>query len=85
MSAQVPIKFQNPSFENVSRAEYTLGDWISCGMPGETPPDIQPGMFGYTVAPAEGRSYLGMVTRDNHTWESVSRKLFYVYETSKVS
>ncbi len=44
-------------------------------MPGETPPDIQPGMFGCTVAPAEGRSYLGMVTRDNHTWESVSQQL----------
>lgn len=31
--------------------------------------------YGVSLAPFDGRSYLGMVTRDNETWESLSQKL----------
>ncbi len=44
-------------------------------MAGETPPDIQPGFFDCNLASADGKTYLGTVTRDNQTWESVSQKL----------
>jgi len=73
--AQAPIQLKNPSFEDLTKPSTSLVGWMSCGMIGETPPDIQPGSFGCTLAPADGKTYLGMVTRDNYTWESVSQEL----------
>ncbi len=49
--------------------------WFNAGFEGETPPDIQPGTFGCVQKPIDGESYLGMVTRDNGTWERVGQKL----------
>lgn len=42
---------------------------------GETPSDVQPGQFGCNLPPAHGSTYVGMVTRDNYTWEGISQKL----------
>ena len=51
-------------------------DWQDCGQKGETPPDIHPtNRFGVTWAANEGKFYLGMVTRDNGTWEALGQKL----------
>jgi len=50
--------------------------WHNCGFPGESPPDTQPNNeFAVTKPAAEGSTYLGMVVRDNETWESVSQRL----------
>lgn len=73
--AQVPIQLKNPSFEDLPQGSTIPAGWMPCEMTGETPPDIQPGSFGCTLAPADGKTYLGMVTRDNYTWESVSQEL----------
>lgn len=50
--------------------------WSDCGFPGETAPDVQPD-FTFLVSKAafNGNTYLGMVTRDNDTWESVGQLL----------
>jgi hypothetical protein len=51
-------------------------DWQNCGSLGESPPDIHPtNLFGVTWAANHGKYYLGMVTRDNGTWESAGQKL----------
>lgn len=43
---------------------------------GESPPDIHPNGFWENNLPAsDGKTYLGMVTRDNDTYESVTQRL----------
>ena len=74
------IGFDNPSFEDVPRHSKAPKGWYDCGFPGESPPDVQPGplesgtIFGVTQIPSAGNTYLGMVTRDNDTWEGVSTR-----------
>lgn len=54
----------------------TPAGWRDCGFPGESAPDTQPcGAFGVTTLAADGNTYLGMVTRDNDTWEKAGNKL----------
>ena len=69
------IYLNNPSFEDVPSAGQTPMGWTNCGDPRESPPDVQPGYFDVTKAPKHGTSYLGLVVRDNETWESVSQRL----------
>lgn len=69
------IYLNNPSFEDVPSAGQTPMGWTNCGDPRESPPDVQPGFFDVTKAPSHGASYLGLVVRDNETWESVSQRL----------
>ena len=55
-----------------------LGDWVDCGFRRETPPDIHndtTSFFGVEKYAAVGSHYMGLVTRDNETWESVTQKL----------
>lgn len=71
-----PIHLVNPSFEDMPRPGKPPRDWFDCGFPGETPPDVQPDpTFSVSKMPVDGGTYLGMVVRDNDTWESVSQKL----------
>ncbi len=89
------ITLSNPSFEDTPRAgaEELVGlkGWFDCGtreFRGETPPDIHTKnlndpIFGVTKAASDGNTYLGMVTRENETWESVSQKLSQPLESGK--
>ncbi|WP_235297264.1 OmpA family protein [Portibacter marinus] len=82
---QEVIYLKNPSFEGVPRAGATsyegisAAGWIDCGgirFPDETPPDIHPGnFFRVKKAPQDGKTYIGLVARDNESWESVSQLL----------
>lgn len=70
------IILTNPSFEGQPMASRTPYGWVDCGFKGETPPDIQPsGTFMVTREAFSGNTYLGMVVRDNDTWERVSQRL----------
>lgn len=70
------IQLKNASFEDTPRHSQTPRDWIDCGFPGESEPDVQPsGEFGVTMLPQDGDTYLGLVVRDNSTWERVSQRL----------
>ena len=74
--AQQVFRLKNPSFE-----EGPLGigvipkGWSNAGAIGESPPDLQPGHFDVFLPAAEGEHYLGLVTRNNNTWEGVSQRL----------
>lgn len=71
------IYLNNPSFEDMPRHSKAPRGWRDCGFPGESPPDVQPsGTFMTIDKPAiDGSTYLGMVVRDNDTWERVSQRL----------
>lgn len=69
------IKLSNPSFEDSPRAGRVPSGWFDCGMKGESPPDTQPGVFDVNYKAHDGGTYLGMVTRDNETWEAVAQRL----------
>ena len=82
------IMLANPSFEDTphtgQNAGSSISGWYDCGkemFPGETPPDIQPSpdpsslFFSVTTRPYDGATYLGMVVRENDSWESVSQRL----------
>lgn len=77
------ITLRNPSFEDAPRAGGKgvtgIYGWYDCGIrnfPDETPPDIHPNNYwNNTKHAADGKTYLGMVVRDNDTWESVAQRL----------
>lgn len=76
--SQDTIKLKNPSFEDYPRVSSAPSGWLDCGFPEETEPDVQPSPnneFKVTKPANHGYTYLGMVVRDNDTWESVGQKL----------
>ena len=79
INAQTVIYLTNPSFEDRPGANNPPAGWKDCGysqFPGETPPDTQPSGSWSVYKPAnDGSTYLGMVVRENETYESVSQQL----------
>jgi outer membrane protein OmpA-like peptidoglycan-associated protein len=83
--SQEVIKLQNPSFEDTPRrgGEFSspIKGWQDCGLtrfPGESPPDIHPvpaTAWEVSKKAYDGETYVGMVTRDNDSWESLSQAL----------
>jgi hypothetical protein len=70
------IKFTNPNFEGTPNHSSLPKPWTDCGFPNESPPDTHPDyIFGVSNRAYAGKTYLGMVTRDNNTWEAVSGAL----------
>ncbi|MCB0643853.1 MAG: OmpA family protein [Phaeodactylibacter sp.] len=80
-SQDAVITLNNPSFEDTPRQGIPPQGWQDCGFDTETPPDVQPSdstmaaFFEVTKKAFEGDTYLGMVVRDNETWEKVSQRL----------
>jgi outer membrane protein OmpA-like peptidoglycan-associated protein len=84
-----PITLRNASFEGFPQASRQPDQWTNCGFPDESPPDTQPfstnyeSGWGQRIKAQEGFSYVGMVIRDNDTWERVSQKLSQPLEAGK--
>jgi len=83
------VEVLNGSFEGVpnqgiNNIPFQLNGWYDCGklrFPTETPPDVHPGGFwDNQIAASEGRTYLGMVVRDNDSYEGVAQRLSQVLE-----
>ena len=91
VQSQDTIQLRNGSFEDTPHAGGGLNkgirDWFDCGrinFPSESPPDIHPGGFWQNNnPPLDGNTYLGMVVRDNESWESVSQRLSGTIEADK--
>lgn len=85
------IRLTNPSFEDTPKrggeAKQGIAGWYDCGVlnfPLESPPDIHPNGYWENNLPAsDKKTYLGMVTRDNGTYESVSVRLDDMLEANK--
>jgi len=84
-NAQDTILVQNPSFEipiesirEFDKYNFKLGGWKSLDAKGESPPNLHSGdseLFGVKSLPSDGSFFLGMVTRNNESWESVVQLL----------
>ncbi len=84
--AQETVYLSNPSFEDTPRMggqqyKRAIQKWFDCGeiyFKGETPPDIHPthnSAWGVSKYAMDGDTYLGLVVRDNESWEAVSQRL----------
>jgi outer membrane protein OmpA-like peptidoglycan-associated protein len=78
------IALKNGSFEDRPRSgtESSGGPsaWNDCGDITETAPDIHPAQgdssfFEVNMKATEGNTYVGMVVRDNRTWERIGQRL----------
>ena len=69
------IHFVNSSFEDLPKSGEAPVGWYDCGKVTESPPDIQPGFFSVSKPASHGDTYLGLVARDNDTWEAVAQRL----------
>ncbi|MEZ4981208.1 MAG: OmpA family protein [Saprospiraceae bacterium] len=70
------IRLNNPSFEDYPKNSTCPKGWLDCGFEGETPPDVQPGGgFEVNKQAFHGGTYLGLVVRDNDTWEAVAQRM----------
>jgi hypothetical protein len=75
---QDTIRLQNPSFEDVPRMAKAPTAWYDCGFPNESMTDIHSGdtdYFNVSRYPTDGATHIGMVVRDNDTWEMISQRL----------
>ena len=71
-----PILLNNPSFEDVPNHSRPPSGWYFCGPIGESPPDVHPnGFFKVDHEALHGDTYVGMVTRDNDSWECLGQQL----------
>lgn len=85
------VRLKNGSFEDQPHAGgggfSGIRGWFDCGrinFPNESPPDIHPGnIWKNKIPPSHGETYLGLVVRDNDSWESVSQRLPQVLESDK--
>lgn len=86
LSGQIDtVYLKNPSFEDYPHLgasnHSSIRSWFDCGsilFGTETPPDVHPvadSEFEVYKSAADGNTYLGMVVRDNDSWESVAQRV----------
>lgn len=74
LSAQTdPIFLTNASFEGEPQDATVPVGWLPCER--GTTPDILPGPWGVYTEASAGRSFVGLITREDGTWESICQRL----------
>lgn len=73
LQAQKNIHFNNPSFEGEPADATVPVGWLPCEE--GTTPDILPGFWGVYREASEGDTFLGLITRADGTWESITQRL----------
>jgi len=68
-----PARLLNPSFEGEPRDATMPRGWYQCEK--GTTPDILPGPWGVYLEAEAGETYLGLITRENGSWESIGQRL----------
>lgn len=84
---EVVIPLVNGSFEDTPRGgevgSAPPAGWYDCGMAGQSAPDIQPGFFNVIKPASHGSTYIGLVVREDETWEAVGQRLSRPIEANK--
>jgi len=85
VQGQDTIYFKNPSFEGAATMgglnTWNLSDWTDCGQflfPNDSSPDVHSknsNIWGVSKKPQDGKTFLGLVTRFDGSFESVSQTL----------
>lgn len=70
-TAQTTVK--NPSFEDMPSDATVPHHWHACD--DMTTPDILPGYWGVYLEPSDGDTYVGIITRQNATYEQFGQRL----------
>lgn len=70
---QAQMRLNNASFEDEPSDATTPMGWFECS--DDTTPDILPGYWGVYTDPSEGDTYVGMITRENSTFETIGQRL----------
>lgn len=73
LNAQKMIHFSNPSFEGEPADATVPIGWLACKE--GTTPDILPGFWGVYQEASEGDTFVGLITRADGTWESITQRL----------
>lgn len=66
------IRLENPSFEGDPQDATVPVGWFPCEE-GSTP-DLLPGPWAVYQTPSDGQSFMGLITREDGTWESVGQQ-----------
>jgi hypothetical protein len=74
-------EFDNPSFEGEPQDARVPEGWFPC-QPGTTP-DILPGPWGVYNDAENGETFLGLITRQDGTWESIGQRLLMPLERNE--
>lgn len=65
----------NPSFEGDEPQDATVpAGWHAC-KEGTTPDILSAGVWGVFTEPSEGETFVGLITREDGTWESIGQRL----------
>ncbi len=67
------IRLDNASFEGEPQDATVPMGWFPCAM--GTTPDILPGPWGVYQEASEGDTFMGLITREDGSWESVGQRL----------
>jgi hypothetical protein len=67
------IVIPNSSFEEIDPIHFKALQWTACKI--NSSPDLLPGPWGVTKKASDGQYYLGLITRENNSYESVSINL----------
>jgi hypothetical protein len=67
------IEISNASFEDEPADATVPQGWMACKE--GTTPDILPGYWGVYSEPSDGATYVGLITRQNNTWEVIGQRL----------
>jgi hypothetical protein len=82
MAAQLkPVVLENGSFEGIPHDAVTPTGWDECGL--DSSPDILPGPWGVYQKPTNGNTFLGLITRENNSWEALGQKLRKPFKKNK--
>jgi gliding motility-associated-like protein len=77
LPAQSVIMFSNPSFEGMPQGNVPPEPWYNCQRNRDmwSTADTQPGVFGVTTPPSDGKAYVSMVCRQDGSNEGVYQQL----------
>jgi len=75
------IELINSSFEGEPSDATVPQGWMPCKE--GTTPDILPGFWGVYNEPSDGDTYVGLITRQNNTWESIGQRLTNTLEKGR--
>ena len=67
------IRVVNPGFEDQPSDATVPKGWLPCE--DGTTPDILPGFWGEYGDASQGRTFVGLITRENSTFESIGQRL----------
>lgn len=67
------ILLNNPSFEGVPEDARVPDGWHACGS--YSTPDILPGPWGVYQEAFHGETFLGLISREDGTWEHIGQRL----------